>query len=181
MFAYPRGAAYVAHPGDTGPVWTPITDPEIDFVFYTYVDVPEADFCDIEDAVGTPNDWLPESAPACGCLEDPVLNAHRCWFGLPDLVLWREIAPIGGPSALAEWTIIPLNSGIEGVFVQEYSDHAQGPRITFDKALKPGKPETIKSDSADYGADSEVTIVYIGPRGDAEIRFRVVLDLPQQP
>jgi hypothetical protein len=110
-----------------------------------------------------------------------VLNAHRCWFGLPDFVLWREIAPFEDPSAKTEWVVVPLNTGIEGITVQEFSDEAKGPEVVFDKNLKPGDLDKLKAGTADYGPQSSVKLFYMGPRGDAEVQFRVLLDIPDQP
>jgi hypothetical protein len=153
MFAYPFGDAYVADTSGGGVVWSQVTEPYVDYVFYTYVYLPDSPdepaFCKFKDVAGVPNDWLPADVPACGCLVDPVFNAHRCWFGLPDFVLWREIIPFGEPGAVAEWTVVPLNSGIDEVVVQEYSESAQGLEVSFSKDLKPGKPRSQKTNAVD--------------------------------
>lgn len=183
MFAYPRGDAYIGAPVSGTVEWSQITDPAIDYVFYTFVELPGPsdgpDFCELTDATGVPNDWLPEDVPACACLVDPVFNAHRCWFGLPDFVLWREIAPFADPKAKVEWTVLPLNSGIEEVSAQEYSDSAQGPQALFDKNLTPGKSQSLKFDATQYGEVSEVSIMFLGPRGDAQVNFKVYQAIPE--
>lgn len=183
MFAYPRGDAYIGEPAAGTVVWSQISDPAIDYVFYTYVELPEPpdgpDYCELTDVTGVPNDWLPEDVPACGCLVDPVFNAHRCWFGLPDFVLWREIAPFAEPGAKVEWSLLPLNSGISEVSAQEYSDSAQGPAVLFDKNLKPGKLQSLKFDATVFGETSSVSIMFLGPRGDAEVNFKVYQAIPE--
>lgn len=178
MFAYPRGDAWLGQPAGASLAWTKIEDPVIDLVFYTFVDRGGPDFCEVDDVSGAPNQWLPADVPACACLEDPVLKAHRCWFGLPDFVLWREIVPFEAVDAVVEWHLLPLASGLEEVVVQESAGGASGPELVFAKSLKPGKTQSLKASTVPAGSFSEVSVLFIGPRGDAEVKYRVQLDIP---
>lgn len=180
MFAYPHGSAYLGDASGGSVSWKESSDPNFDFAFWTYVRVSKPKFCDVTDAVGIPNDWLPADVPACGCLEDPVLNAHRCWFGLPDFVLWREIAPFGDPKAKVNWNLLPLNSGLLEVRAQEFDDQVSGPEVVFDEQLKPGKSLNFKHTAVKFGEVSEVTIEFFGPRGDATVTYEVIQNIQNQ-
>ena len=177
MFAYPRGTGLIGDGLVVPTTWTETADPTFDFTFFTYVKLPGPPdgpgFCDITDATGMPNDWLPDDVPACGCLEDPVFNAHRCWFALPDFVLWRELSPFGQPLMDALWNLLPLNSGLLEVRALETGDSFAGSEVVFDGQLKPGKTQKFKLDVEPYGVASQVSLMFIGPRGDAVVTFEV--------
>lgn len=62
---------------------------------------------------------------------------------------------------------------------QEYSDSTQGPAVLFDNNLKPGKPQSLKFDATVFGEASSVSIMFLGPRGDAQVNFKVNQVIPE--
>lgn len=183
-FGYSGGQAfYKVLPNP--PLWYETT-PDSDFSFYTYMfdGVPNVPaYCEFEDANGVANDWLPNFVPACGCLTDPQLRVNRCWFSLPEFVLWREmLLPFEQPNGKAYWHLTPLNSNLTEVGIDEFA--VQG-RFKIDPVLFTGNlkaGETLISSATYYGSTdrTEVTIHFETSEGSGEVTFDTLFTDPDE-
>ena len=184
MFSYPRGEAlYWALPNP--PQWYPFIPQARDLPFWTYVDTGHPTgprYCDFKDASGVANDWLPAHVPICGCLEDAVTRANRCWFQLPEMTVWREFPlPLPDHRGRARYGVLPLTSGLNNLRIEEVGtagDLVVSP-VTFNKQLSPGKTLAKKARLRGQSEGTLFNIRYNTPKGDVEAVFETRVAIPQ--
>lgn len=187
-FNYPRGQGWYAALPDDLATWSPLDPPGTDLVFYTMMEIPDPPprrdrDCDFEDANGVPNDWLPSFVPVCGCLEDPGLRAHRCWFMFPDVLLWRDIPLDFDPrQGTALWSLLTMDPRFAGLQIQQASAEGRlaGKPVEFDKGLAPGELHQLKHDLGGTADPSRVRITLPGAKGRDPIELRFKTGHPRQ-
>jgi hypothetical protein len=183
IITYTPGGAYSAalpEPAD----WVRFPSSTDDIPFYTWMYVPDTSgplFCEFRDASGIPNDWLPNHVPICGCLSDPVLRANRCWFALPDFMLWREIPlPLDFAKGKADWSVLPLGPDFPGLSIFESfaNNGFFAEEVQFKAGLTPGKVKSQKVKYSGVTDRTEVELFFDGVNGPATIRFETFLGDP---
>lgn len=190
-----RGASFWFHSPDVGPAffdarpnppgWAPLTHMGADayLPFRTWVDVGDPSsprYCDFETADGTPNNWIPNDVPLCGCARDPGLVAHRCWFATPDFMLWRTLH-FDRPRMRAEWRLIPMVDDLPGLTIKEYDPDGQfaSDAIQFKSGAQPGRQNRQKSFYSGASRHSEVMILIEREPEPTTLIFETLLDIPE--
>ncbi len=181
FFNYPSGEAFFdARPNPPG--WVAFFPQGMDLPFYTYMRTAEPTaprYCDFTDASGVPNDWLTNDLPICGCLSDPVLRSNRCWFALPDFMLWREL-PLDLKRGPMYWQVLPLSSELPGIKAIELDRNPdptfRSSAVKFDPQLEPG---VVHETKGRFRGQTDATVVNLfidhPQHGPMELTFETSL------
>lgn len=183
-FGYPRSSGYFdARPNPPG--WMQFEPQSRDLPFYTYmrvVDLTGPLYCEFEDAIGQPNDWLPNHVPICGCLSDRTSRVNRCWFSFPGVSLWREIEPFAGrPHGRLRWNVIPFDSQFPGMTIEEHGidgDFAAVP-VVFPAGIPASRHARRLAGYQGVATESRVSIHFPGPSGEITTVFRTRFEVPE--